>query len=404
MATTIEPEQEIAVDLEANEPDSNPPTGRQPRPAAKQKSLLGKAWRQSMMMIRRVHLYSGIFMFPFVLLYGFSGWFFNHPGYFRDGEVTRFAAVDVADARLAELPSAAELAAAVVEQMNLESFLVDGPEVALTKEKVPRFSGFFNYTVQTELARHEVTINPIDGSGTIQTVVVDQDAASAEKPTPENPLAMVRSATLASNPLDAGGDAVPAVLRQLGLSSGEAVAGRRAPSVVFSVDAGDVPCLVTYNLGSGSITSVRQDARPDLGFQDQLRRMHMARIYSPQYDIRWVWALVVDAMFVSMVFWGCSGLFMWWQVKRTRMLGAGVLLASLLFSGIMFLGMHDNLTEGSGRRSGAGGHGAPAGRGGGRRSAAISESPAVVGSLASANLSATMSLGRPEAVCLIGRR
>ena len=52
---------------------------------------------------------------------------------------------------------------------------------------------------------------------------------------------------------------------------------------------------------------------------------------------------------------------MWWQVKRTRILGGGVLVASILFSVFMFYAMHDNLTEGSSRRGGGGGgHGGSA--------------------------------------------
>ena len=329
----------------------------------KKKSAAGKLWRSAMMLVRRVHLYSGIFMFPFVLLYGFSGWFFNHPGYFREGMTRQFTAAQVAGESLDQLPSAQEIAESVVDEMNLESFLIDGPEIKLTDEVAPKFSGYLSFTVNTAKESHTVSINPNDGSGAVTTVAVN---AADEQPTelPANPLAAIHSVVLPDSPMDSVRMAIPTVLNELELTSGDAFAGRRSPNITFSAEASGVPCLVTYNLGNGSITSIRQDQRPELGTMDLMRRMHLARMYTPQYDIRWVWALVVDAMFVSMVFWGTSGLFMWWQVKRTRLLGGGVLVASIAFSAFMLFGMHDNLTQGGGRRGG--GHG---GAGGGRHSA-----------------------------------
>lgn len=292
-------------------------------------------------------------MFPFVLLYGFSGWFFNHPGYFRDGVATSFKADQVAGGKLAGLPTAAEIAESVVGEMNGDSKANDGPEVSLTSDKTPRFTSFYSYSVRTEEANHVITINPTDGSGEVKTTPVE---GSDEQPKEEleNPIDDFRSAELKSNPVELVRDSVPGLLADLGLPSGEASRGRRSPSVIFSVEAEGVPCLVMYSLSSGAIASVRQDSRSELDFQDVLKRMHLSRTYSPQFDTRWIWAVVVDIMFVSMVFWGISGLFMWWQVKRTRVLGGIVLVASVIFSALMYAGMQDNLTERPPRRSSSG--------------------------------------------------
>jgi hypothetical protein len=53
---------------------------------------------------------------------------------------------------------------------------------------------------------------------------------------------------------------------------------------------------------------------------------------------------VVDAMFVSMVSWAISGLLMWWQVKRTRRWGVGLLALSVQTTVAMTYGIHDWLT------------------------------------------------------------
>jgi len=48
-------------------------------------------------------------------------------------------------------------------------------------------------------------------------------------------------------------------------------------------------------------------------------------------------------MFFSMVFWGISGIFMWWQIKRTRMIGFVILGASAICAAWLVLGMHEEL-------------------------------------------------------------
>src|SRR5262245_33925407 len=41
-------------------------------------------YRVAMHWVRRIHLYSGLFMFPWVMLYGITALLFNHPGAFPD--------------------------------------------------------------------------------------------------------------------------------------------------------------------------------------------------------------------------------------------------------------------------------------------------------------------------------
>jgi hypothetical protein len=52
----------------------------------------------------------------------------------------------------------------------------------------------------------------------------------------------------------------------------------------------------------------------------------------------------VDAMAFVMVFWGISGVFMWWQLKNTRVLGFFVLLLSAAAALALGFGMHEVLS------------------------------------------------------------
>lgn len=60
-----------------------------------------------------------------------------------------------------------------------------------------------------------------------------------------------------------------------------------------------------------------------------LERFHRRRGYQPPYALDRAWAFTVDLAAVTIVFWVLSGLWMWWEMKNTRRLGA-------LFSAVGF--------------------------------------------------------------------
>ncbi|MCY3777546.1 MAG: hypothetical protein OXH11_16350 [Candidatus Aminicenantes bacterium] len=83
----------------------------------------------------------------------------------------------------------------------------------------------------------------------------------------------------------------------------------------------------------------------ELGWRSYLQRLHTSRGYPAERNAHWFWAIAVDAMFVTMTFWGLSGLFTWWQLRRTRRLGALCLLASSVAATWLAIGMHAHLVR-----------------------------------------------------------
>ena len=57
------------------------PTGTEPRRSA---------GRRVMHTIRRLHLYLGLFLLPWSILYGVTGFLFNHPTAFADAPTASF--------------------------------------------------------------------------------------------------------------------------------------------------------------------------------------------------------------------------------------------------------------------------------------------------------------------------
>lgn len=60
-----------------------------------------------------------------------------------------------------------------------------------------------------------------------------------------------------------------------------------------------------------------------------LENLHRARGFQTGMAVRTAWAVVVDAVIVAIVFWCFSGLWLWWQLKTTRRIGAICALSGL---------------------------------------------------------------------------
>lgn len=324
------------------------------RPIAPQqtKPSAGRRWNQVMRLVRRVHLYSGLFMFPWVLLYGTTGMFFNHPRALTGSEVRTFRAAEIADGSLTRLPSPEQMAERVVAAVNQSRTEADGQQITLTDFRSPQYNNYLTFSVRTSDAEHTVTINPVTGDGEVHTVPVVPDEED-----PPGPLADVRRVEVDGNVSDAARACIPNLLTELGLPSGEAVAGRPPVNLTFSAEVDGEPALLAYNLSNSSLTTTSEADGSPLSTKSFMQRLHLSRGYVPHWNAEWVWAVLVDGMFLSMVFWGVSGLFMWWQIKRTRWFGAGVLLASLLTTVVLVAGMHETLTATGPRGRGGRGHG-----------------------------------------------
>ena len=64
--------------------------------------------------------------------------------------------------------------------------------------------------------------------------------------------------------------------------------------------------------------------------QRSLEALHRLRGYQSGFASRTAWAVVVDLVIAGIVFWCLSGLWLWWQLKTTRRLGALCASAGLL--------------------------------------------------------------------------
>lgn len=64
--------------------------------------------------------------------------------------------------------------------------------------------------------------------------------------------------------------------------------------------------------------------------QRSLEALHRLSGFQSGFASRTAWAVIVDLVIVAIVFWCLSGLWLWWQLKTTRRLGAVCASAGLL--------------------------------------------------------------------------
>jgi hypothetical protein len=307
--------------------------------------------------IRRLHMYIGLFLLPWALMYGVTAYLFNHPSAFGDAPMTYFGREAADGTELEALPNPAELAGQVVESLNARK----KPAVAykLVNAAQVRFSREFAFaTVKGEGEALSILVDVVNGGGTIRVNV--------NKPPPESvlpPFASARPANAAPSPFtdktktsDANEkengrillahplhqrikNAIPTILERASYPVG-VITITSVPDVVFQIEADGRVWTANYNAMTGNLTGKPADSVSEpLSARQFLLQLHTAHGYPGAQDIRWYWAIMVDVVAFVFVFWGISGILMWWQLKATRGLGLVLLILGMLSAVGMTLGM-----------------------------------------------------------------
>jgi hypothetical protein len=306
--------------------------------------------RRVMHVVRRLHMYLGLFLFPWALLYGVSGFLFNHPTAFSEQKTATFGQSDLEGTPLADVPSPTVQAQAVVTKLNER----------LKPETAYKLGGEATYTRDFAFALVKVdgqTINILfdvkTGGGTVRlappqsakTEPVKAPFAVGKSLPPKGnvaPLIVTSEGILLANPLHERVKAtVPVVMERTGFPTGE-VTVTSVPDIAFPIEADGQVWTATYSPMTGSVSGKLADneEKPSTGWRQFVLRLHTAHGYPGEANVRWYWAFIVDVMSLVLVFWAGSGLFMWWQIKASRRLGLVLLVLSAVTSTAMGIAMY----------------------------------------------------------------
>ncbi|MCW5981790.1 MAG: PepSY-associated TM helix domain-containing protein [Bryobacteraceae bacterium] len=108
------------------------------------------------------------------------------------------------------------------------------------------------------------------------------------------------------------------ILASLDLDGAHAVSRRADGTVVINRHDLVAPRRITFAPADGRLVVEKMQYRSNAF----LERFHRRRGYATGYAVDNAWAVSVDLVIVAMVFWALSGLWMWWEMKVTRTLGA----------------------------------------------------------------------------------
>jgi hypothetical protein len=305
--------------------------------------------------LRRGHLYCGLLLLPWALLYGVTAFLFNHPTVFSDRPTASFGREELAGTPMDAPPPPDQVAAQVVAALRERT---GSTSYALVQPAQARYAdGFAFARVRADGADVSVLMR-VDGSG--GRVRSRLPPAGSGEPAPFA-VAGRNEDGPPGEPEDrprAGGGlsieqplhqrieaAVPAVLARVGFPSGE-VTVTSVPDLVFLLSDGQRIWQVKYNALAGSVAG-ETDVQPEMSARQFLTRLHLAHGYPGQLGVPWLWAVVVDAMACVLLFWGVSGLCMWWQIKATRWPGLAVLVTSAVAATWIGVEMFGALAAGS---------------------------------------------------------
>ena len=134
-----------------------------------------------------------------------------------------------------------------------------------------------------------------------------------------------------------GGDRDPKVtagqiLKHLGMEGGHTVnaAGERITILRTGLIS---PRRITYTPADGSVVVEKQEYQT----AQLLSRLHMRRGYQSDFAVDDAWAVSVDVAVAGIFLWILTGVWMWWELRVTRRLGAICALAGLgLFTLLLF--------------------------------------------------------------------
>ena len=302
--------------------ESTPTTAprKKPRRRANQRVL---KW------VRRTHLYTGLLLLPWALLFGASGMLFNHGAWLSNNvRVEKLPPETVEEALGLERLDPQAVAAAVVAQLNARQGSEGESGLRLVQPSSATISGSLRFDARSDGATHSIQVSPVNGTAKITT------RAEPDRKAPDSASFMEQPMTLAAAELDVDPEDVGALLEAAGIQEASVPEpnARSSPRLLFKVSDGEGRVWNTgYDLSTGEFSGRAADEPAPMDARSVMTRLHKVHHYPDSVGPRWFWTLAADATGATLVFWGISGLFMWWQLKPTR--AAGIL--GLGFAGLL---------------------------------------------------------------------
>ena len=272
--------------------------------------------------VRRVHLYIGLFLVPWVILYGVSALLFNHPGWMNKRSVVLLDQADLNDTQFAHPfmvePAVESAWQAISTQMGDQAI-----DATISNQRI---IGKYRVRASNETEQLSIYISPQATGGTVYRT--PKDSVST------HPFESLSDIDLPEEMLPNKTD-VETLLAAMNVEA-EKARMDRGPTLIFDAQTDQDRWRFEINLKDGSISTDNLATRNGTStVRSFMTRLHKLHVYPYAYSARWIWSLIVDMMGGAMVVWGLTGLVMWWQMRRLRSIGLVVTIAGGTTIGVL---------------------------------------------------------------------
>ena len=287
-----------------------------------------------MRLIRRFHMYAGITLVPWIILFGVTGVLFNHPNFLSSRDVIKqISSDDIKNIMDLNIINIKLISSNIIENINNNTNSIN---LLLNSKKDSSLYGTLTYSLNDESNRHYLYVNMNDLSARIESRPNSQKIKTPE---------FLGKKIIQSNRYDwlKSKDKAKEIFKLAGIESTNNVSllSRSGPKILFNAKSVDneKEYNLVYNLISNELGGRESGlSNSPLGFRSTLLRLHMLHTYPDSVNTRWLWSLAVDATGIMLILWGATGLIMWWQIKPTRLLGIISIFSALLITIIITVG------------------------------------------------------------------
>jgi hypothetical protein len=280
-----------------------------------------------MKVVRRIHMYLGLALFPWVALYGITGVLFNHPDIGRGIERTPVTAERLTAVTGFRPWDPDAVARRVVEQLNRGA----AQPYRLDDEHAPQITGWPILAAPgSDGGRRVLTIDLVDGSAEVAFHPPGQPATPAPFAVPALDVPEYRMSAVEAQVKDA--------LPGLGTTAAGPLAAhpKVGPELRFTmIDSAGARWQATYDVRTGAVDGRRAEGDGGLRFVELLEKLHTNHHYPVHGDITWLWALLADITGITLVLWALTGLVMWWQMKPSRLFGAIAIAVAVIAASVV---------------------------------------------------------------------
>lgn len=307
-------------------------------PCAGSRRKSRRTFNKFMKVTRRIHMYLGLLLVPWVILFGMSGFLFNHGSTFWGGSVEELMNHTPSQANEEALFSPIdpeEAADQILSQIN----------ASLSTDASYARSG--SASIYSELR--------LSGQGEEGSINFYLDlengnvrATTTRPPQPKqvNPEFHNHKASLAGFDFDAVLKHIGTLAARSGLElQDELASSGRGSNAQLRFDLRDADGKhwhTVYDFVRGTVTSRSGNSDTGLNFHSAVTKLHKTHHYPHKISAKWIWIVLGDFTAISMVVWGVTGLVMWWQIQPTRAVGTIAIFMAAIASFFIFSG---NLKE-----------------------------------------------------------